>query len=52
VRRESNHEPPKTGNPKRKKASLIDPLSCKIECCLTLIQLPKSTASEFFTDDE
>jgi hypothetical protein len=48
---ESNHELPKTGIPKRKKASLTSPLSCKIDYLIPTIWPLKSIASTFFTDD-
>jgi len=50
-RRQRNHEPPKSGIPKRKKTETRPRLSCKIEYLLTLNHSDPSIASEFFTDD-
>jgi hypothetical protein len=46
-----NHEPPKSGIPKRKKSGGHTPLSCKIDYLLRSILCDQSMASEYFTDD-
>jgi len=46
-----NHEPPKSGIPKRKKTEACPRLSCKIEYLLTSNHRDQSTTSEYFTDD-
>src|ERR1700736_3033055 len=50
-RRRRNHEPPKTGIPKRKKTATHTRLSCKIEYLLRSNHGHSSIASEFFTGD-
>src|SRR3984957_5912282 len=50
-RRRRNHEPPKTGIPKRKKTATPNRLSCKIEYLLRSNHGHSSIASEFFTGD-
>src|SRR5262245_47612439 len=50
-RRRGNHEPPKSGIPKRKKTATHNRLSCKIEYLLRSNHRDSSTASEFFTGD-
>ena len=47
-----NHEPPKSGIPKRKKTEACPRLSCKIEYLLTSNHSDQSTTSEYFTDDQ
>jgi len=47
-----NHEPPKSGIPKRKKTEACPRLSCKIEYLLTSNHRDQSTTSEYFTDDQ
>src|SRR3546814_1164288 len=49
--RPENHEPAKTGIPKRKKAGLDTRLSCKTDYFITADQLDVSAASGFFTGD-
>src|SRR5579859_2590039 len=51
-RRRRNHEPLKTGIPKRKKTATHNRLSCKIEYLLRSNHGHSSIASEFFTGDE
>src|ERR1700734_266782 len=51
-RRRRNHEPPKSGIPKRKKTATHNRLSCKIEYLLRSNHGHSSIASEFFTGDE
>src|ERR1700722_3685532 len=51
-RRRRNHEPPKSGIPKRKKTATHNRLSCKIEYLLRSNHGNGSIASEFFTGDE
>src|SRR6476620_11588143 len=51
-RRRRNHEPPKTGIPKRKKTATHNRLSCKIEYLLRSNHGDGSIASEFFTGDK
>ena len=46
-----NHEPPKSGIPKRKKTETHPRLSCKIQYLLSSNYSDASIASEFFTDD-
>ena len=46
-----NHEPPKSGIPKRKKTVGHTPLSCKIDYSLRSNRCDQSMASEYFTDD-
>jgi hypothetical protein len=46
-----NHEPPKSGIPKRKKTEACPRLSCKTEYLLTSNHSDQSTTSEYFTDD-
>jgi hypothetical protein len=46
-----NHEPPKSGIPKRKKTEACHRLSCKIDYLLTSNHRDQSTTSEYFTDD-
>src|ERR1700720_4327757 len=48
-RRRRNHEPPKSGIPKRKKTATHNRLSCKIEYLLKSNHGDGSIASEFFT---
>src|SRR5580700_6401119 len=48
-RRRRNHEPPKSGIPKRKKTATHNRLSCKIEYLLRSNHGHSSIASEFFT---
>src|SRR6478672_13001953 len=48
-RRRRNHEPPKSGIPKRKKTAIHNRLSCKIEYLLRSNHGDGSIASEFFT---
>src|ERR1700736_4827335 len=50
-RRRRNHEPPKSGIPKRKKTATHNRLSCKIEYLLRSNHGHSSIASEFFTGD-
>jgi hypothetical protein len=50
-RRRRNHEPPKSGIPKRKKTATHHRLSCKIEYLLRSNHGDGSIASEFFTGD-
>ena len=50
-RRRRNHEPPKSGIPKRKKTATHNRLSCKIEYLLRSNHGDSSIASEFFTGD-
>src|SRR5712672_4541871 len=50
-RRRRNHEPPKSGIPKRKKTATHNRLSCKIEYLLKSNHGDGSIASEFFTGD-
>src|ERR1700736_6742666 len=50
-RRRRNHEPPKSGIPKRKKTATHNRLSCKIEYLLRSNHGDGSIASEFFTGD-
>src|ERR1700731_4699891 len=50
-RRRRNHEPPKSGIPKRKKTATYNRLSCKIEYLLRSNHGDGSIASEFFTGD-
>src|SRR6478735_3492439 len=50
-RRRRNHEPPKSGIPKRKKTAIHNRLSCKIEYLLRSNHGDGSIASEFFTGD-
>ena len=50
-RRRRNHEPPKSGIPKRKKTATHNRLSCKIEYLLRSNHCDGSIASEFFTGD-
>ena len=50
-RRQRNHEPPKSGIPKRKKTATHNRLSCKIEYLLRSNHGDSSIASEFFTGD-
>jgi hypothetical protein len=50
-RRRRNHEPPKSGIPKRKKTATHNRLSCKIEYLLRSNYGDGSIASEFFTGD-
>src|ERR1700719_4359830 len=50
-RRRRNHEPPKSGIPKRKKTAPHNQLSCKIEYLLRSNHGDGSIASEFFTGD-
>src|SRR5262249_25308212 len=50
-RRRRNHEPPKSGIPKRKKTWVHTRLSCKIDYLLGSNHRNRSIASEFFTDD-
>lgn len=47
-----NHEPSKTGIPKRKKAGLHTRLSCKIDYFRSADQIAVSAASGFFTGDK
>jgi hypothetical protein len=47
-----NHEPPKSGIPKRKKTEACHRLSCKIDYLLTSNHRDQSTTSEYFTDDD
>src|SRR5262249_34122459 len=49
--RRGNHEPPKSGIPKRKKTATHNRLSCKIEYLLRSNHRDSSIASEFFTGD-
>ena len=51
-RRRRNHEPPKSGIPKRKKTATHNRLSCKIEYLLKSNHADGSIASEFFTGDD
>src|SRR3984885_13625944 len=51
-RRRRNHEPPKSGIPKRKKTATHNRLSCKIEYLLRSNHGHSSIASEFFTGDQ
>src|SRR5262245_3421337 len=51
-RRRGNHEPPKSGIPKRKKTATHNRLSCKIEYLLRSNHRDSSIASEFFTGDD
>ena len=51
-RRRRNHEPPKSGIPKRKKTATHNRLSCKIEYLLRSNHGDISIASEFFTGDQ
>src|ERR1700719_3279013 len=51
-RRRRNHEPPKSGIPKRKKTATHNRLSCKIEYLLRSNHGHSSIASEFFTGDD
>src|SRR5215813_14194662 len=51
-RRRGNHEPPKSGIPKRKKTATHNRLSCKIEYLLRSNHRDSSIAPEFFTGDE
>src|ERR1700726_159696 len=51
-RRRRNHEPPKSGIPKRKKTAPHNQLSCKIEYLLRSNHGDGSIASEFFTGDQ
>src|ERR1700728_810389 len=46
-----NHEPPKSGIPKRKKIEACPRLSCKIQYLLASNHRDQSTTSEYFTDD-
>src|SRR6202011_2239606 len=50
-RRQRNHEPPKSGIPKRKKTAINIRLSCKIEYAFRLNHSDQSRTSEYFTDD-
>jgi hypothetical protein len=50
--RPENHEPPKSGIPKRKKAGLDTRLSCKTDYFIVPDRLSVSTASGFFTGDK
>src|SRR6202162_3026650 len=50
-RRRRNHEPPKSGIPKRKKTATYNRLSCKIEYLLRSNHGDGSIASAFFTGD-
>src|ERR1700731_4422490 len=50
-RRRRNHEPPKSGIPKRKKTATYNRLSCKIEYLLRSNHGDGPIASEFFTGD-
>src|SRR3984893_15122529 len=50
-RRQKNHEPPKSGIPKRKKTAINIRLSCKIEYAFRLNHSDQSRTSEYFTDD-
>src|ERR1700735_5818863 len=50
-RRRRNHEPPKSGIPKRKKTATHNRLSCKIEYLLRSNHGHSSISSEFFTGD-
>lgn len=50
-RRQRNHEPHKSGIPKRKKTETHPRLSCKIQYLLSSNYSDASTASEFFTGD-
>src|ERR1700738_901957 len=50
-RRRRNHEPPKSGIPKRKKTATHNRLSCKIEYLLRSNHGDGSIASKFFTRD-
>src|SRR5262249_48881345 len=50
-RRRRNHEPSKSGIPKRKKTWVHTRLSCKIDYLLGSNHRDRSIASEFFTDD-
>src|SRR4029077_7314270 len=47
-RRRRNHEPPKSGIPKRKKTATHNRLSCKIEYLLRTNHGHSSIASEYF----
>src|SRR3546814_7295001 len=49
--RPENHEPPKIGIPKRKKAGLDTRLSCKTDYFITADQPNVSATSGFFTGD-
>src|SRR6202011_4352904 len=51
-RRQRNHEPPKSGIPKRKKTAINIRLSCKIEYAFRLNHSDQSRTSEYFTDDK
>src|SRR6266436_5997535 len=50
-RLQKNHEPPKSGIPKRKKTETRPRLSCKIEHLPRSNQSNRSIASQFFTGD-
>src|SRR6266516_4541517 len=51
-RRQKNHEPSKSGIPKRKKIDRRPSLSCKNDYLLRSNHAEQSIASEFFTGDQ